>query len=324
MGVLVLVIGFLVLWLAMRLVRSPGIRRYAATLLFVVCPIALTVGGYWTWFTHRGQPAPLLEQWFQGISYERVVVQSPRILVVHIVRVDIRAPGIELVFTPVPTATDLPLKAASVSTFLRESKSQVAINANFFYPFSAASPLSYYPHEGDPVQVAGIAAYQGLVYQPYPFEAPSDPAATLYVSEDGRPSFSPPADAPYNAISGSAFLLRDGKIVTATKTIEPPLYPRAAVGLDESGSTLILAVLDGKQPSYSLGATLPEFAELLVRAGAFTAINLDGGGSSTLVRQAGGANAARILVSSPSNFRMPWWERPVANHLGIKATALPQ
>ena len=323
MGVSILVIGFLLLWVAVRLVRSRGIRRYAATLFFLVCLIALTVGGYWTWFTHRGQPAPLSEQWFQGISYERVVVQSPRVLVVHIVRVDLRAPGIELVFTPVPAATDRPLKAASVSTFLRESKSQVAINGNFFYPFSADSPLSYYPHEGDPVQVAGIAAYQGLVYQPSPFAAPSDPAATFYVSKDGRPSFSPPEDAPYNAISGSAFLLRDGEITNATRSIEPPLYPRAALGLDESGSTLILAVLDGKQPGYSLGATLPEFAELLVRAGAFTAINLDGGGSSTLVRQSAGPDAAPVLISSPSNFRIPCWERPVANHLGIKAAALP-
>jgi exopolysaccharide biosynthesis protein len=42
-------------------------------------------------------------------------------------------------------------------------------------------------------------------------------------------------------------------------------------------------VIDGRQPLYSQVATLAELAEIMLYYGTDTAMNLDGGGSSTLV-----------------------------------------
>ena len=93
--------------------------------------------------------------------------------------------------------------------------------------------------------------------------------------------------------------------------------PRTAIGLDRSGTHLILFVADGRQPLYSQGATLHEMAQLMIYYGAVNAMNLDGGGSSTLVMR----NSLGMVevVNSPIQTGIPGRERPVGNHLGIFA-----
>ncbi|MBK5307138.1 MAG: phosphodiester glycosidase family protein [Frankiaceae bacterium] len=57
--------------------------------------------------------------------------------------------------------------------------------------------------------------------------------------------------------------------------------PRTAVGVTDDGR-LLLVVVDGRQPGYSVGMTLQELADLMTSLGAVNAINLDGGGSSAM------------------------------------------
>jgi hypothetical protein len=57
--------------------------------------------------------------------------------------------------------------------------------------------------------------------------------------------------------------------------------PRTAVGVTADGK-MLLVVVDGRQPGYSVGMTLQELADLMQSLGAQNAINLDGGGSSTM------------------------------------------
>jgi hypothetical protein len=57
--------------------------------------------------------------------------------------------------------------------------------------------------------------------------------------------------------------------------------PRTAVGVTADGK-MLLVVVDGRQPGYSVGMTLQELANLMQSLGAQNAINLDGGGSSTM------------------------------------------
>lgn len=78
------------------------------------------------------------------------------------------------------------------------------------------------------------------------------------------------------------------------------------------------AVVDGRQPNYSEGVTLEELALLLREYGAHDAMNLDGGGSTTLVME--GDNGQPVLLNSPIDSRIPGRERAVANHLGIFAS----
>ena len=95
----------------------------------------------------------------------------------------------------------------------------------------------------------------------------------------------------------------------ASNTVDP----RTAVGLDKKGQNLILVTVDGRETS--AGATFPELAELLISFGAYTAMSLDGGGSSTMVVQ--GPDGKPHVVNLPIDSNVPGQERAVANHLGI-------
>jgi len=60
------------------------------------------------------------------------------------------------------------------------------------------------------------------------------------------------------------------------------LQPRSAIGQTADGSFLML-VIDARQVGHSLGATVSNCADIMLRYGAYNAINLDGGSSSSMV-----------------------------------------
>jgi len=90
-----------------------------------------------------------------------------------------------------------------------------------------------------------------------------------------------------DALSGGPGLVSNGKMhVTDNEEVFfgseiPKVHPRTAVGITEEG-VLILLVVDGRQIESS-GVDLEDLASILLDIGATEAINLDGGGSSTLV-----------------------------------------
>jgi exopolysaccharide biosynthesis protein len=87
------------------------------------------------------------------------------------------------------------------------------------------------------------------------------------------------ATNPAFAISGERVLLRGRKIVVTDDRI---LHPRTAVGVDRDSGEILLLAIDGRQ-THSRGYTLVELARMMKRLGADTALNLDGGGSTTMV-----------------------------------------
>lgn len=70
-------------------------------------------------------------------------------------------------------------------------------------------------------------------------------------------------------------------------------YPRSAIGYT-ANHHLILFAVDGKRPDYSRGLTLPELAQELLRLGCMAAMNLDGGGSTSLV-------VSGVMLNQPSD-----------------------
>lgn len=85
-------------------------------------------------------------------------------------------------------------------------------------------------------------------------------------------------------IGGSTTIVRQGQMA-AELTGTASLYarnPRTGVGLT-SNNELLLVTVDGREAERSAGLTLGGLAALLIRLGAVSAINLDGGGSSTMV-----------------------------------------
>lgn len=257
----------------------------------------------------RPQPRPVTENLFNGVIYERIVRRTPRPVVIHVVRVDMSASGIGVLVTPGDTDQHLPLKARTTSKFLTDFRVQIAINGDGFQPWHSRSIINYYPHAGDRVDVIGAAIYDGILYS-----SATDSEPTLYFGYNNQARINTPATRPQYAISGNLLLVRGGQ---AQSIGDSPPEPRSAAGLNQRRNELILVVVDGRQPGYSQGLTLNELSELLVTLGVHEAINLDGGGSSTLVVQ--GSNGRPQVLNSPINHGIPGRERPVGNHLGIFA-----
>jgi len=59
-------------------------------------------------------------------------------------------------------------------------------------------------------------------------------------------------------------------------------HPRTAVGVKTDG-TLLFVTVDGRQPAESVGMSIPELTNLMLELGSLSAVNLDGGGSTTMV-----------------------------------------
>jgi exopolysaccharide biosynthesis protein len=140
----------------------------------------------------------------------------------------------------------------------------------------------------------------------------------MYINADNTVSFDQPHGDIYNAVSGLPCLVLDGKsIVEGTPADTEEVNPRTAVGVDQSGWVMILLLVDGRQPNYSEGVTMSELSALMLEFGTYQAINLDGGGSTTLVTQ--NADGTAQVLNSPIHTRIPGRERPIANQLGIYA-----
>lgn len=290
-------------------------RRVLSVVLVVTsaCLLALLLltGSAWVWLQVRSQPAEKNQALFQGIRYVRDVRQSPRPLVVHIVTVRLRESGIEFLVTPGDPDAELPLQARPTSSFLEEFDLQIAVNGDGVTPWRSNSWLDYYPHPSDPVDPIGLSASRGVAYSQH-----RDAEPTLYLSRDNRARFNNPLGGVYNAISGNLMLIENGKSLVAAGGEDTP-QPRTAIALDKSRRQLIILVVDGRQPGYSEGATLKELADLILEFGGHSGMNMDGGGSSTLVME--GKNGKAVILNSPIDHNIPGTERTVGNHLGIFA-----
>jgi hypothetical protein len=276
--------------------------------------LAVVAGDVFLWWRFRPIPAPITRDLFQGITYAREIRRAPRLAIVHAVTVKLDAPGLRFLVTPADAGQPNPISARTTSGFLREFGVQLAVNGDFLEPWWSNGPHDYFPHQGDRVHPMGFAASRGVVYS----RGDGDGGAmrrALRFSRDDRPSFTLPLDEAWSAVSGED-LLHDGELRLGSRAPGHP-EPRTAVGLDREERTLLLIVVDGRQPHFSEGLTTAEVAEALRARGAWNAINLDGGGSSALVIE--DARGRPEALSTPIHTRIPGRERPVANHLGIFA-----
>ena len=120
------------------------------------------------------------------------------------------------------------------------------------------------------------------------------------------------AVAPRTVVGGWPRIIVDGHSVAArADTLEGTMprfsaarHPRSAIALSRDSTQLMLVVVDGRR-SWSVGMTLTELADQLLALGAYQAMNLDGGGSSTLWIRG-------TIVNYPSDAT---GERPVGNAL---------
>jgi hypothetical protein len=104
------------------------------------------------------------------------------------------------------------------------------------------------------------------------------------------------------AIGGGPALIRDGK--AGQWSGFQLRHPRSALGWNKDH--IFLVEVDGRQSNLSVGMTLPELTDYMVKLGCENAINLDGGGSATLW-------VSGNVMNSPSEGQ----ERPGANALVV-------
>ncbi len=296
---------------------SAWIKRWLATGLVAWAARAETT-------TTRWQPI------FRGVELatgeaDQAEVRRQRVLAV---RIDVQAPGVE--FFSTPANGDRPLETTSETTaeFLVHHGMQVAINANFFSPCCS-------PGEKD---LSGLAISRGEVVSPPEVNRTNSQA--LVITRDNQARIVDTAAAEgfssagiWTAVAGSDRLLVDGKQPKNwSETRAKAVHPRTAVGVSRDGRYVVLLVLDGRQAGYSDGANFAELADWLLRFGAHEAINLDGGGSTTLVRAEAGqavvlnrpsgsalgsiftgakANEPRVLRSNGNNFGV--YARPLGS-----------
>ncbi len=110
------------------------------------------------------------------------------------------------------------------------------------------------------------------------------------------------------AVSGDRPLLLNG---VQTVINDRLMHPRTAVGIDVDGRKLLFLVIDGRS-AVSRGYTMVELATMMRALGAESALNFDGGGSSTLYSRK--VTGEMGVINEPSSGGV---ERKVANGVGI-------
>lgn len=218
---------------------------------------------------------------------------------IEIVEIDLSTPGLRFLVTP-PTPggpNGDETKTQTTRDFVAEQKAQIGINGSFFRLENG--------RESRWTNNISLAASNGVIYSPFEIVKKKFEYA-LNISKDNRARIIRLGEvAPseiYNAIAGENPILLEGENVA--NWLE--LHPRTAVGLNRESTKLYFCVVDGRQPTRSMGMTTPELAELLKHYGVWNAINLDGGGSSTLIfdlygdKDQNGQEIGPFLVNKPS------------------------
>lgn len=193
-------------------------------------------------------------------------------------------------------ANDRPFGRENTSSMARRYGATAAVNGGYFEVAGTRAGASTGAY-----QLNGELISPGLGRSAAVFCREDERAVERMVFTVANARVSPYKDAPapgcdpLDVVGAGPRLLREGKPAPGEGFAhEGRRHPRTAVGVTREGRFLFV-VLDGRQP-HSVGMTLAELADEMAAMGAVEALNLDGGGSSTLY--AGGR-----VRNSPSDGR---------------------
>ncbi len=239
------------------------------------------------------------EPWAE-VSITRFTVNDPPLSGL-VVSLDLTARSISFV-------TDTDMSGRTVRKFVRDTGADIAVNASPFHPVRAPARVER--------AVIGIHVADGTV-----LFAPDDRYDAFWIDTDGVPHIGGQDSAVFRTeLESSRVVTAVGgfyRIVDGGENVgrRDARHPRTAVGFDRTRETLYLMVIDGRQRGHSVGVTTWELGEWMRFFGAGDAINLDGGGSSTLVVATDGRPD---VANRPVHNQIPGNQRPVANQLGVQ------
>lgn len=244
---------------------------------------------------------------YAGIDATKLRVKEPRRMHVCVVRIALDTPGLEFVSTSDNGDRSEETDGLFTSTFLKQEKCQVAINAGAFGPVTDT--------EGTGKNILGLHISKGKLVSPW--EAGYQ---VLAISKDNDATILQSDPKDYSkmetAVSGFKVVLWEGKVRQGDETI----HPRTLVGLSKDRKQMYWMVIDGRQIGHSEGATKTESGQLMKQMGANSALNLDGGGTTTLVIE--NSDGKPKVINKPIHWGVPGKERPSASHLGIRTQKL--
>jgi hypothetical protein len=275
-------------------------------LLMVIVAALVAIVGCIYWRTLRRPVSPT--QIFQGVTYgcERLETDEQGSGLMHWVRVDLTAPGIELYVTPLdPDAVKQgwQYRLQRTETVLDQQHLAVAINAVYF-----TSDSGWIATSGDLARSSEATIADYVVSHV--------PESTYMFCFDEHLAPQVELSWPRNETTQRRFrwglggqggpLLRRGQIYQGTST--KPTDARTALGVDREKRRLVLAVFE----NVSERRAMDKLSEL----GAVDGMLLDGGHSTSMAigEKAHDARAG-VLIGG--------W-RPVATHFGVRARALAE
>jgi hypothetical protein len=232
--------------------------------------------------TSTTQPSP-------GITFERDIRTIPPVRF-YIVYIDLTNPRIHLKVSRGGGWQKLPPPWEATLTPVTQLADRdglaIAVNGNLFQCkdiqtiFGIRFPYFF----GNWSRCCGWAMSDGVLFSSSPIN--SDWPSLLVTDKRkvsiGRLDRIPP-DA-RQIVSGVWQIIDNGRItVAAAPPNSKEIAPHTAVGLDRDAKTLMFFVVDGRRPDYSVGMDWHHIAHEMSIRGAFNALLLDGGGSSTLV-----------------------------------------
>ena len=255
---------------------------------------------------------------FAGVTHITRTETSPRDVRMHIVMIDLTTPGLRFKVTA-PGGPRETIRQTTLQ-FLEEERAQIAINAHYFLPWPSYNPFA---------SLVGLAASNGNVYSA--FEVPEQsyaivtraPAINIdqknrvsivHASGDGDGTRVAQRVSLWNVVAGSAQIITNGvKTIPAYGAgLEPgadyssgkswydQINARTVIALANRQRTLILFTVD--RADGSLGMSVGEVADLLIRNYKVEqALNLDGGGSTTLAMEDPVTHRRSIVNRSSDN-----------------------
>ena len=250
-------------------------------------------------------------------------------LSVHALRIDLQDPDIRLVVTPPASNYVANSRETLLQTpreFMVEHRVSVVVNAGQFTPGGYSNP------SGAPAALEGLVISQGLRVSEQ--TNPNESLSALLFSTNNEPTYIAvnwPATTNlagvYNAVSGIYPLLSNGVNISYAYTNRTSTLhqrqPRTAFGLSQDNRYMIWVTIDGRQQDFSDGALDWETADFLLLYGAWEGMNLDGGGSTCMVKanECGqpvdiNQNSFQFAVGRPGS------QRPIGCNLGVYAPAL--
>lgn len=256
----------------------------------------------------------------KGISHLKIERTEPRLMKINILRIDLKTPGLDFTATdrdkdwgkemPEPKCEKYTIRTKRQRTreFMKETREKglnvvVAVNAAPWGPWQRPFNHKY-------ADVSGVNILNGRIIS----DRKNGAGPVFVIWKNGTPEILSRLNLEdYGsikiALSGFSIIARNGKSTYRDKS----LAPRTAYGISADKRYLYLLVVDGRQKDWSMGMSCQEAGLWLLAAGASDAINMDGGGSTTLIYW---DEKAKKMVPLSRHSRSGY-ERTVANSMGI-------